>query len=62
MNRVIEVTVSPNGEVTVRTQGYVGNTCQDASRFLEQALGTTTAERKTPEFFQMAEELLRQHH
>ena len=39
MARVIEVTVSPQGEVTVQTRGYAGGECLRASKFLEQALG-----------------------
>ena len=50
--RVIEVIVSPVGEVTVQTKGFVGPDCVAASRFLEQALGVVHAERKTAEFYQ----------
>ncbi len=51
MPRIIEVTVSPTGEATVQTKGYAGGDCLQASRFLEEALGTTAAERKTTEFY-----------
>ncbi len=54
MSRVIEVTVSPAGEATVQTKGYAGPACLEASRFLEQALGPSTAEAKTDEFYQPA--------
>ena len=50
--RIIEVTVSPQGETTVQTKGYAGADCLQASRFLEQALGVATAERKTAEYHQ----------
>jgi hypothetical protein len=52
MPRIIEVTVSPRGESTVRTKGYAGGDCLAASRFLEQALGVATAEARTAEFHQ----------
>jgi hypothetical protein len=52
MARIIEVIVSPTGETTVQTKGYAGADCLSASRFLEQALGVTTAERKTAEYHQ----------
>jgi hypothetical protein len=52
MSRVIEVTVSPQGETTVQTRGYSGAGCREASRFLEQTLGLTTADTPTPEFFE----------
>jgi hypothetical protein len=50
MPRIIEVTVSPRGETSVQTKGYVGGACLQASKFLEQALGITTVDRKTAEF------------
>jgi hypothetical protein len=54
MSRVIEVTVSPQGETTVQTKGYSGADCLLASKFLEQALGVPTQERKTAEFYEEA--------
>ena len=51
MSRVIEITVSPTGETTVQTKGYTGPDCLRASRFLEMALGTASAETKTAEFY-----------
>ena len=54
MARVIEVVVSPQGQATVQTKGYAGGDCLQASRFLEQALGVTTAERRTAEYHQTA--------
>jgi hypothetical protein len=52
MPRIIEVVVSPKGETTVQTKGYAGGDCLQASKFLEQALGVATADRKTNEFYQ----------
>ncbi len=52
MARIIEVVVSPTGETTVQTKGYAGDDCLQASRFLEQALGVSTAERTTAEFYE----------
>jgi hypothetical protein len=54
MARIIEVTVSPNGEATVQTKGYSGGECLQASKFLEQALGVALAEQKTNEYYQEA--------
>jgi hypothetical protein len=51
MPRLIEVTVSPQGEVTVQTRGYAGGDCLQASKFLEQALGTATKDHKTGEYY-----------
>ncbi len=51
MARIIEVTISPQGEATVQTKGYAGGECLQASRFLEQSLGVATADKKTGEFY-----------
>jgi hypothetical protein len=50
--RMIEVLVSPTGEVSVQTKGYAGADCLQASKFLEQTLGVTSADRKTTEFYE----------
>jgi hypothetical protein len=55
MARVIEVVVSPTGETTVQTKGYAGADCLQASKFLEQALGVITNDRKTAEFHEVAQ-------
>lgn len=52
MPRLIEVIVSPQGEATVQTKGYVGSDCLQASKFLEQALGVAANDQKTTEFYQ----------
>ncbi len=54
MSRVIEVIVSPQGEVAIQTKGYVGPDCRHASRFLEEAIGVVSADRNTAEFFAVA--------
>lgn len=56
----IEVTVSPKGEVTVKVNGVQGKSCQDLTRPLEQALGKTTGDSKTPEFYQQGNQQVRQ--
>jgi len=50
--KTIEIIVSPTGQSTVKTRGFRGASCQEASRLLEQALGSRTAERLTAEFYQ----------
>ena len=35
----IEVTVSPAGEIKIDAVGYTGSSCEEATRFLEEALG-----------------------
>jgi hypothetical protein len=50
--QTIEVIVSPSGEAVVQTRGFAGPACRQASQFLEKALGQTTAETLTGEFYQ----------
>lgn len=50
MPRIIEVIVSPKGQVTIETKGYAGADCLQASKALEQALGVPSSDRKTAEF------------
>ena len=52
MTKIIEIIVSPTGQTTVQTKGFAGSSCQDASRFIEQALGQRTGEQLTAEFYQ----------
>ena len=49
---IIEIIVAPNGATRVETKGFSGTQCQEASRFIEQALGKRTGEQLTAEFHQ----------
>ena len=48
--KTIEITVSPNGESQVETKGFIGEGCQQASRFIELAIGKAVSEKLKPEF------------
>jgi hypothetical protein len=50
--KTIEITVDSKGQTRVETRGFSGPGCREASRFVEQALGKTTAETLTAEFHQ----------
>ena|ERR1035437_10051542 len=54
--KIIEITVSPKGETIVQTKGFAGSSCQEASKLIEQALGTKSSEQMTPEFYQQQTE------
>jgi hypothetical protein len=60
--KIIKITVDPKGQSKVETQGFTGGECREASRFVEQALGTRSAETLTAEFYQgqQADQELRQ--
>ena len=51
--RIIEIIVDPQGQTRIETRGFTGNTCLEASRFIESALGQKYSERMTAEFFQL---------
>ena len=57
MPRIIEMTISPTGETIVQTKGYAGAECQQASKWLEQALGIAAQDRNTAEFYHTAEQV-----
>ena len=50
--RTIEVIISPKGEPRIETKGFVGRSCLDASRFLEEALGTKVSDHAKAELYQ----------
>jgi len=58
----IEITVSPEGATSIKTTGFTGSSCKDATRDLEKALGVSGREYLQPEYFQRAstDERLRQ--
>ena len=51
MNKRIEITVAPDGSTKVETKGFAGTECQQASRFVEVALGRRVGEQLTEEFY-----------
>jgi hypothetical protein len=52
MTQQIEILITPQGKASVQTVGFAGSGCQEASRFLEEALGPRLAENLTAEFHQ----------
>ena len=54
--KTIEIIVAPDGKSQVQTKGFVGGECQQASRFLETALGETTSEKLTAEYYASAQQ------
>jgi len=49
--KTIDVIVAPDGSSRIQTNGFTGSQCKEASRFLEQALGTVQSEQLTAEFY-----------
>jgi hypothetical protein len=48
--KTIEITVSPQGATTIKTSGFIGGSCKDATRDLERALGLAGRESLLPEY------------
>ena len=49
--KTIEITVSPEGATSIKTSGFTGSSCRDATRDLERALGMSSRETLLPEFY-----------
>jgi len=47
----IEIIVSPSGATSIKTTGFAGSSCRDATRDLENALGVAGRETLLPEFY-----------
>jgi hypothetical protein len=47
----IEITVSSEGTVSIKTSGFTGGACRDATRDIERALGLAGRETLLPEFY-----------
>ena len=52
--KTIEIVIDKQGQTVLQTHGFSGPSCREASKFLEQALGATTTEQLTSEFYQAA--------
>lgn len=50
----IEVVVSPEGEVVINAVGFKGQGCEQATKALEQAMGTSGKRTKKPEWTQQS--------
>ncbi|EMI57052.1 DUF2997 domain-containing protein [Rhodopirellula sallentina] len=48
----ITILVAADGSSTIETTGFTGAQCQQASEFLEEALGERQSHRLKPEYYQ----------
>ncbi len=53
-NRIIEIIVSPIGDITIDAIGFKGPDCEKVTKFLEEALGVVGKKIKKPEYHQGA--------
>ncbi len=52
MKPTIEVLIAPTGEIQIDAVGFKGPDCEQATRFLEEALGALQARQRKPEYQQ----------
>jgi hypothetical protein len=50
-NKKIVMEVLPDGEVKITTEGFVGKSCLEESKFLKEALGSEISTQLTPAYF-----------
>ena len=50
MKRTLEILISPTGEITIDAIGFKGPDCEQATRFLEEALGSIHVRQRKPEY------------
>ncbi len=50
--RTIQIIVSPEGSIQIDAVGFQGADCEQATKFLEEALGTVHEKLRKPEFHQ----------
>jgi Protein of unknown function (DUF2997) len=48
----MEITILPNGEVSIRVLCVPGPSCEQVSAALEESLGTVKSKEKTAEYYQ----------
>jgi hypothetical protein len=46
----IKVEVNQEGDTRIKVEGVKGKSCKDLTKAIEEALGTTTADKKTAEY------------
>ncbi len=52
--RKIEIIIDAKGQVRLETKGFADASCQDAGRFIENALGEKLSDQPTAERHQMS--------
>ena len=51
LNESIEVVISPEGEIQIDARGFSGSDCEQATAFLEQALGQIGKRSRKPTYY-----------
>lgn len=51
MASTVKIRIKPGGKLEIKVQGVAGPTCSDVTKALQKALGNTTNDQKTDEFY-----------
>lgn len=51
MDPIIEVTIAPDGKITIEGKGFKAAACEKATAALEKALGKTVSDHRTSEYY-----------
>ena len=51
MSKTIKIIVPLKGETKIETHGFTGQSCKDASKFIEKALGQKTDDKLTQDYY-----------
>jgi len=49
--KTIDILINDQGQLTINATGYQGADCEQATAFLEQALGSLTQKQRKPEWY-----------
>ena len=52
----IKIIIDKNGQVTIDVEGVKGSSCKKLTKDLENAFGTTTEDKKKPDFYDTIDE------
>jgi hypothetical protein len=55
MKPAIEIIIAPSGAIQIDAVGFKGADCEQATRFLEDALGVVQQKQKKPEYHQRSQ-------
>jgi hypothetical protein len=53
-SRTLEIVFAPSGELQIDAVGFRGADCEQATAFLEEALGKVTAKRRKSDWYQQS--------
>ena len=56
MKRTIEIIIGQSGEIKIDAIGFKGPDCEQATKFLEEALGVMGQKTKKPEYHQRTQQ------